>query len=79
MSVPDGRLAPISTPIGYVLVLVVDETDAPHAAVVRLGPSFDSTARGALVVLRRGSGGGEIGRRRVWTLFGWRGTWPAVD
>lgn len=62
---------------GDALVLVVDESDTPHAAIVRLAPSFDSTARGALVVLRRGSG--EIGRRRVWTLFGWRGTWPAVD
>ena len=64
---------------GDALVLVVDESDAPHAAILRLEPSFDSTSRGALVVLRRGSGGGEIGRRRVWTLFGWRGTWPAAD
>jgi hypothetical protein len=61
---------------GDALVLVVDESTEPHAAIVRLTPYFTSIERGSLVVLRRGSG--EIGRRRVWTLVGWRGGWPAV-
>ena len=62
---------------GDALVLVVDESTEPHAAVARLTPYFASIKRGALVVLRRGGGSGEIGRRRVWTLVGWRGGWPS--
>jgi Dolichyl-phosphate-mannose-protein mannosyltransferase len=62
---------------GDALVLVVDESDDPHAAVARLTPYFASIERGQLVVLSRGSG--EIGRRRVWTLVGWRGGWPVVS
>lgn len=62
---------------GDALILVVDESEAPHAAVTKLAPYFESAQRGALVVLRRGTG--EIGRRRVWTLFGWRGDWPAAN
>jgi 4-amino-4-deoxy-L-arabinose transferase-like glycosyltransferase len=62
---------------GDALVLVVDESAEPHAAIVRLTPYFTSVERGALVVLRRGAG--EIGRRRVWTLVGWRGGWPAAN
>jgi 4-amino-4-deoxy-L-arabinose transferase-like glycosyltransferase len=61
---------------GDALVLVVDESAEPHAAIVRLTPYFTTIERGPLVELRRGSG--EIGRRRVWTLVGWRGGWPAV-
>jgi 4-amino-4-deoxy-L-arabinose transferase-like glycosyltransferase len=61
---------------GDALVLVVDESAEPHAAIVRLSPYFTTIERGPLVELRRGSG--EIGRRRVWTLVGWRGGWPAV-
>jgi 4-amino-4-deoxy-L-arabinose transferase-like glycosyltransferase len=63
--------------VGDALVLVVDESDEPHAAVVRLTPYFASIERGPLVVLRRDSG--EIGRRRLWTLVGWRGDWPVVS
>jgi hypothetical protein len=63
--------------VGDALVLVVDESDEPHAAVVRLVPYFASMERGPLVVLRRGDG--EIGRRRLWTLVGWRGGWPVVS
>ena len=63
---------------GDALLLVVDESTEPHAAIVRLTPYFTTIERGPIVVLRRGSGGGEIGRRRVWTLIGWRGGWPAV-
>jgi 4-amino-4-deoxy-L-arabinose transferase-like glycosyltransferase len=62
---------------GDALVLVVDESAEPHAAIVRLTPYFSSVERGALVVLRRGAG--EIGRRRVWTLVGWRGGWPMAN
>jgi len=61
---------------GDALVLVVDESTEPHAAIARLTPYFTTIERGPLVVLRRGAG--EIGRRRVWTLIGWRGGWPAV-
>jgi len=61
---------------GDALVLVVDESAEPHAAIARLTPYFTTIERGPLVVLRRGSR--EIGRRRVWTLVGWRGGWPAV-
>ena len=62
---------------GDALVLVVDESAEPHAAIARLTPYFATVERGALVVLRRGAG--EIGRRRVWTLVGWRGDWPASN
>ncbi len=61
---------------GDALVLVVDESDEPHAAIARLTPYFTTVERGPLVVLRRGAG--EIGRRRVWTLVGWRGGWPGA-
>jgi len=61
---------------GDALVLVVDESEETHAAVARLAPYFTSIDRDAVVVLRRGSG--EIGRRRLWTLVGWRGGWPVV-
>jgi hypothetical protein len=69
------RFSDVARP-GDALVLVVDESADPHAAIVRLTPYFTSIVRGSLVVLRRASG--EIGRRRVWTLVGWRGGWPAV-
>ena len=45
-----------------------------HEAVRALMPHFAEARRGELVSLRRGNG--EIGTRRVWTLVGWRGTWP---
>ncbi len=61
---------------GDALVLVVDESAEPHAAVARLTPYFTTVERGALVTLRRGSA--EIGRRRLWTLLGWRGAWPGA-
>ena len=61
---------------GDALVLAVDDSDEPHAAVARLAPYFTSIEKGALVVLRRRSG--EIGRRRLWVLLGWRGGWPTV-
>jgi 4-amino-4-deoxy-L-arabinose transferase-like glycosyltransferase len=59
------------------LVLVLDDSDErdPHDAIKALLPHFAEARRGALVSLKRGAG--EIGTRRIWTLFGWRGTWPA--
>jgi 4-amino-4-deoxy-L-arabinose transferase-like glycosyltransferase len=62
--------------VGDNLVLVVDDSDErnPHEAVRSLTPHFAEVRRGDLVSLRRGAG--EIGTRRVWTLVGWRGTWP---
>lgn len=60
------------------LVLVVDDSDEgnPHDAIKALSPHFAETRRGELVSMRRGAG--EIGTRRIWTLVGWRGTWPAA-
>ncbi len=56
------------------LILVVDDSDQPHAAVAALQPYFDEARRGALVTLRRGRG--EIGTRRIWELRGYHGGWP---
>jgi 4-amino-4-deoxy-L-arabinose transferase-like glycosyltransferase len=60
------------------LVLVVDDSPegTPHDAVKALMPHFTQSRRGALVALTRGAG--VIGTRRVWTLLGWRGTWPTA-
>ena len=60
------------------LVLVLDDSDEgnPHEAIRALAPHFAEARRGALASLRRGAG--EIGTRRIWTLVGWRGTWPAA-
>jgi 4-amino-4-deoxy-L-arabinose transferase-like glycosyltransferase len=59
------------------LVIVVDDSEEgnPHEAIKALSPYFAQARRGALAPLRRGAG--EIGTRRVWTLVGWRGGWPA--
>ncbi len=57
------------------LVLVLDESairtrrSSAHAV-------FRTTNGAAVLVLRRGAG--EIGTRRIWTLVGWRGGWPAL-
>lgn len=63
--------------MGDNLVIVVDDSpiDDPHETIKALSPHFAEARRGELVSLRRGTG--EIGARRVWTLVGWRGTWPA--
>lgn len=58
------------------LLLVLDDSDEPHAAVRLLLPYFAGARRGDLVVLRRGAA--TIGTRRLWLLLGWRGGWPAV-
>jgi hypothetical protein len=56
------------------LVVALDETDGVHETVIALNPHFASILRGELVELQRGNG--TIGLRRVYTLDGWRGTWP---
>ncbi len=56
------------------LVVAVDETQAPHGAIVALNPYFESILRGELVELKRGDA--LIAVRRLYTLDGWRGGWP---
>jgi 4-amino-4-deoxy-L-arabinose transferase-like glycosyltransferase len=60
--------------IGDRLVIALDETDGVHETIVALNPHFTSILRGELVEMHRGNG--VIGRRRLYTLDGWRGTWP---
>jgi hypothetical protein len=55
------------------LVLVLDDSDGPHDVIKALAPYFNEVRRGELVSLRRGAG--EIAKRRIWTLLGWRGGW----
>lgn len=60
------------------LVLAVDDPeDRVHEAVVRLSPHFASVARGERVDLKRDEREPPISVRRIWTLEGWKGTWPA--
>ncbi|HET9425199.1 MAG TPA: glycosyltransferase family 39 protein [Gemmatimonadaceae bacterium] len=56
------------------LVVVVDETVGVHEAVMELTPHFTSILRGELIELRRD--GGVIGQRRLYTMDGWKGSWP---
>ena len=60
------------------LVIVLDDSEItnPHDAIKALAPFFSEARRGPLAELRRGSG--LIGARRIWTLVGWRGGWPAA-
>jgi undecaprenyl-diphosphatase len=60
--------------IGDRLVIALDETDGVHETIVALTPHFSSILRGELVEMQRGNG--VIGMRRIYTLDGWRGTWP---
>jgi len=66
---------PDQASVGDNFVIVLDETDEPHVALLRLQPYFHSADRGMLVPMVRGAG--LIGTRRIWTLGGWRGGWPA--
>jgi 4-amino-4-deoxy-L-arabinose transferase-like glycosyltransferase len=61
--------------LGDNVVLVLDESDAqlPDAAAA-LQPHFTLLTRGDLVELKASSG--IVGKRRLWILRGWRGTWP---
>lgn len=58
------------------LVLALDNTEELHAAIRQLQPYFQSAARGMIVPMMRRQG--LIGTRRIWTLVGWRGGWPAA-
>lgn len=60
--------------IGDRLVIALDETDGVHETIMALTPHFASILRGELVEMQRGNG--TIGLRRIYTLDGWRGTWP---
>jgi 4-amino-4-deoxy-L-arabinose transferase-like glycosyltransferase len=66
----------VSAASGDNLVLALDESRELPDVIRRLSPHFNSTRRGPLITMRRGDG--EIGTRRLWTLFGWRGGWPAA-
>ena len=57
------------------LVLVLDDVAELHATIRALTPFFADVRQGQRVTLMRGRG--EIGARRIWTLFGWRGGWPS--
>jgi 4-amino-4-deoxy-L-arabinose transferase-like glycosyltransferase len=57
------------------LLLVLDDSDEPHAAVKALSPYFTATRQGDRVLLRRGDA--VIATRRIWLLFGWHSGWPA--
>ena len=59
------------------LVLALDErgADEVHEAAAALTPFFARTTRGALVPLLRGRD--TVSVRRIWTLEGYRGGWPA--
>jgi len=65
---------PLRATGGDNLIMVVDDSDQPHAAVAALQPYFDEVRRGALVTLRRGRG--EIATRRIWELREYHGGWP---
>lgn len=58
------------------LVLVLDDSPGPNDVIKAVAPYFRAARRGDLITLRRGSG--DIATRRVWTLLGWLGGWPAA-
>jgi len=62
---------------GDALVLVLDERKegVVHESAALLSPYFSTVTRGELVPLLRGSD--TLTVRRVWTLGGYRGGWPA--
>jgi 4-amino-4-deoxy-L-arabinose transferase-like glycosyltransferase len=66
----------VAATTGDRLVLVVDDTRETHGAIVQLTPFFRSILRGQSVELRRGDG--VVGTRRIYSLDGWRGGWPAA-
>ena len=58
---------------GASLILVVDDGEGPPE-VVALTPHFDTVRQDAGVTLTRR--GDVVKYLRIWTLLGWRGTWP---
>ena len=63
--------------VGDALVLALDERpgDQVHEAAAALAPYFTRVTRGALAPQMRGAD--TVSVRRVWTLEGYRGGWPA--
>jgi hypothetical protein len=57
------------------LVLALDERPDTHETAALLAPHFDRVTRGELAPLLRA--GDTVTVRRVWTLEGYRGGWPA--
>ena len=45
--------------------------------IADLTPHFDQVTQGE--PLAPTPPGGDVGRRRIWTLEGWRGTWPLTE
>jgi hypothetical protein len=64
---------PDAAHVGDNLVLLLDETADTHGTAARLAPFFQSTARGALAPLLRGTD--TVAVRRIWVLRGYRGGW----
>lgn len=64
---------------GDIVLLVLDERGDPPAnlppMLATLAPHFAETRMGPLLPLVRGQA--DVGRRRVWILADWRGSWPA--
>ncbi|MDQ3995477.1 MAG: hypothetical protein M3303_00490, partial [Gemmatimonadota bacterium] len=60
---------------GDALVLALDDTEEMHPTLRQLEPHFAELRRGAAVELRARRG--VVARRRLWTLVGWDGSWPA--
>jgi 4-amino-4-deoxy-L-arabinose transferase-like glycosyltransferase len=65
--------ARIATP-GDALVLVLDDSEDLHPTLRQLAGHFAEMHRGAAIELRARRG--VVARRRLWTLDGWRGSWP---
>jgi hypothetical protein len=63
---------------GDIVLLVLDERGDPPAnlppMLATLAPHFAETRMGPLLPLVRGQE--DVGRRRVWILADWRGSWP---
>jgi len=57
------------------LLLEIPRQGGLPGPIRRLDGHFTAIDSSAVIPLRRG--GEEVGRRRLWTLTGWRGTWPA--
>jgi hypothetical protein len=58
------------------MLLVLDEpAEGVPGPIRRLDGHFASMTAGPLISLHRGDE--YVGRRRLWTLDGWKGTWPA--
>jgi 4-amino-4-deoxy-L-arabinose transferase-like glycosyltransferase len=61
---------------GDAMVLVLDESEDVPPTLQRLAPHFREVRRGDLVELRARRG--VVAVRRLWTLSGWAGSWPAA-